>query len=123
MKSREFSILPELTLEFPDGTRLTPDIVVYPVLKPDWSNDIIAMTIMPQMAVIIPCPSEGWQVVEEKRDLLFAHGVGSVWAVQPGMLAIAVFLPGAPRPQVFAAGEARDPVTGLTADLEAIFAP
>ena len=123
VKAREFSILPELTLQFPDGTRLTPDIAVYPRLRMDWSRDRMPMTVMPRMAVIILCPSEGWQVVEEKRDLLFAHGVGSLWAIQPGIPAVAIFLPDASRPHVFSKGLALDPVTGLTADPETLFSP
>ncbi len=120
--SVEFSVLPELTLELPDGQRLTPDISVYPKGRPDWRHDIVRMKVMPKLAVEIPSPSQGFQDIEDKLDLYFANGVESVWVVQPGMQAIAIYLPDALRPLVFTTGEARDPVTGLTARLEEIFA-
>ncbi len=120
--SSQFSILPELTLELPNGQRLTPDISVYPKATPDWRHDTICMKIMPRLAVEIPSPSQGFQEIEEKLDLYFANGVESVWVVQLGMQAIAIYLPDAPRPMVFTTGEAKDPVTGLTARLEEIFA-
>ena len=119
---KEFSILPELTLELPDGQRLTPDISVYPQLTLDWRHDTVRMKAMPKLAVEIPSPSQGFQDIEDKLDLYFANGVESVWVVQPGMQAIAIYLPDAPRPLVFTTGEAKDPVTGLTARLEEIFA-
>ena len=118
----DFSVLPELTLELPEGQRLTPDISVYPRIPPDWRHDVIRMKVMPKLAVEIPSPTQGFQEIEDKLDLYFAHGVESVWVVQPGMQAIAIYLPNAPRPLVFTTGEAKDPVTGLTARLEEIFA-
>ena len=77
---------------------------------------------MPKLVVEIPSPSQGFQEIENKLDLYFAHGVESVWIVQPGMQTVAIYLPNAPRPQVFTTGEVRDPVTGLAARLEEIFA-
>ena len=122
LPSREFSILSELTLELPDGGRLTPDISVYPKQTPDWRHDVIRMKTMPKLVVEIPSPTQGFQEIANKLDLYFAHGVESVWVVQPGMQTVAIYLPGTVRPQVVTEGEARDPVTGLTARLEDIFA-
>ena len=119
---REFSILSELTLELPDGSRLTPDISVYPKLTKDWRHDVIRMKIMPTLAVEIPSPSQGFQEIADKLDLYFANGVESVWVVQPGMQTVAIYLPGVVRPLVVTEGEVKDPVTGLTARLEDIFA-
>lgn len=122
LRDRNFSIVGELSLELPDGTKLTPDICVYRRLKPDWGHDTIRMKAMPRSVVEIISPSQGFQVISDKLDLYFKYGVESAWIVQPGMQAIAIYLPGADRPQVFTTGEARDPVTGLTARLEDIFA-
>ncbi len=119
---KEYSILPELALEMPSGQRLTPDISVYPKLTLDWRHDVIRMKTVPRLVVEIPSPRQGFQDIEDKFDLYFANGVESVWVVHPGMQTIAIYLPTAPRPQVFTTGEARDPVTGLTARLEEIFA-
>lgn len=120
--SKEFSILSELTLELPDGARLTPDISVYPRLAKDWRHDVVRMKTMPKLAVEIPSPSQGFQEIADKLDLYFAHGVESVWVVQPGMQSVAIYLPNVVRPIVVTEGEAKDPVTGLTARLEDLFA-
>ena len=122
LPSREFFVLSELTLELPDGSRLTPDISVCPKQTPDWRHDVIRMKIMPKLAVEIPSPTQGFQEIADKLDLYFAHGVESVWVVQPGMQTVAIYLPGVVRPLVVTEGEAKDPVTGLTARLEDIFA-
>lgn len=102
---------------------MTPDLSIYPKLTPDWRHDIVRMKVMPKLAVEIPSPSQGFQKVADKLDVYFAHGVESVWVVQPGTQSVGIYLPGAACPQVFTTGEARDPVTGLTARLEDLFAP
>ncbi len=119
---REFSVVSELTLELPDGTRLTPDISVYPRRKPDWNHDKIRMTVMPRLVVEIISPSQGWQEIVDKLDLYFSHGVESAWIVQPGVQLVAIYQSTAVPPQIVTTGEAKDPVTGLTARLEDIFA-
>ncbi len=119
---KEYSVASELTLELPDGQRLTPDISVYPRLQPDWNHDKIRMKLLPRLVVEIISPGQGWQEIVDKLDLYFAHGVESAWVVQPGAKMIAVYQSTAVPPQVITTGEARDPVTGLTARLEEIFA-
>ena len=121
--SAEFSVLPEPTLELPDGGRLTPDLSVYSKLTLDWRHDVVRVKKMPQVAVEIPSSSQGFQEVADKLDLYFAHGVESVWVVQPGTQSVAIYLPDTSRPQVVTTGEVKDPITGLTARLEDLFAP
>ncbi len=122
LSSKEHSVVSELTLELPDGHRLTPDISVYPRLRPDYNHDKIRMTVMPRLVVEIISPGQGWQDIVDKLDLYFAHGVESAWLVQPGAKMIAIYQSTAVPPQVITSGEAKDPVTGLTARLEEIFA-
>ena len=119
---KEYSIASELTLELPDGQRLTPDISIYPRLRLDWNHDKVRMTVMPRLVVEILSPGQGWQEIVDKLDLYFAHGVESAWLVQPGAKMIAIYQSTAIPPQVITTGEATDPVTGLTARLEEIFA-
>ena len=66
--------------------------------------------------------TQGLQAIADKLDLYFAHGVESVRIVQPGMQAVAIYLPDVARPQVFTTGEAQEAVTSLTARLKEIFA-
>ena len=80
------------------------------------------MRIMPKLAVEIPSPTQGFQEIADKLDLYFANGVESVWVVQPGMQTVAIYLPGMGQPMVITEGEAKDPITGLAARLEDIFA-
>lgn len=121
LPNKAYSIASELTLELPDGQRLTPDISVYPRLRPDYNHDKIRMTTLPRLVVEIISPGQGWQDIVDKLDLYFAHGVESAWVVQPGAKMIAIYQSTTVPPQVVTVGEARDPVTGLTARLEEIF--
>lgn len=118
----DFSVCSELTLELPDGSRLTPDLCAYPRLTLDWLHDDIRMKQMPLLAVEILSPTQGIQDITDKIPLYFAHGVESVWFVNPPMQLIAIFRPGISKPQVFTEGEVKDPATGLTARVEEIFA-
>ena len=119
---KKYTVASELTLELPDGQRLTPDISVYPRLQPDWNHDKVRMKVLPVLVIEILSPGQGWQDIVDKLDLYFAHGVESAWLVQPGANMIAIYQSTAVPPQIVTTGEARDPVTGLTARLEEIFA-
>lgn len=118
----EFVVHPELTLGFSDHHHLTPDLAIYPRLTPDWLHDEYPMLTMPRAVVEILSPNQGFSDVTEKLGVYFAHGVESVWVVQPGLQNLSVYPPGHPRPLGFFQGEARDPATGLTARVEDIFA-
>ena len=72
--------------------------------------------------VEIVSPSQGYQTVVEKVDACFAHGVQSVWEVNPTLEIIAVHQPGNDTPQIFQQGEVSDPVTNLSVRLEELFA-
>lgn len=120
--TKRYSVLSELTLELPDGRSITPDLSVYLPIRHDWNHDIIRMKQMPLLAVEILTVGLTVQNALERIAIYFAHGVKSAWLVQPNEQTISIDLPNASRPQVFTTGEARDPVTGLTARLEEIFA-
>ncbi len=117
-----FTLASELTLKFPDGEKLTPDLCAYPRRTIDWSRDIIGMTEMPRMVVEIVSPCQGFQDIMEKLDRFFAHGVESAWVIQPYSQSITIYLPGQSRPLNFFQGEVRDPATGMTVRVEDIFA-
>lgn len=117
-----FRILNELTIEFADGRRMTPDLCVVPEAAPDWNHEQSPYRKAPLMVVEIPSGSQGTQEMIDKVDAYFANGVQSAWLVDTWLRVVAVYQPDAPHPQVFQAGEIRDPATGLTARVEEIFA-
>ena len=60
------------------------------------------------------------QEVLDKVDTYFAFGVKSCWVVSPPMHSIQI-LTADGKETVLTGGTATDPVTGLTADLAAVF--
>ena len=122
LRFTDFAVFSELTLELPDGSRITPDLCVYPQSPSNWLHDDVRMTTMPRMAVEIISPFQPMQEIVDKLDLYFSQGVESVWVVQPALQIIAIYSSSNDRPQVITTGEAKDPATGLTVQLEEIFA-
>ena len=120
--AERYLVAPELTFEFADGLVLTPDIAVLPKRSINWGREPARCREVPLLVVEIVSPSQGYQTVVEKVDAYFAHGVQSVWEVNPALEMIAIHQPGNDVPQLFQQGEIKDPVVGLTARLEEIFA-
>ncbi len=117
----EYRIISELALEFSDGTTLTPDVVALPKRPVNWGGEPVRCKEIPQLVVEIVSPTQGYLEMNRKRLLYFRHGVRSVWIVEPDLQAVAIYHPGAGRPQIIQQGEITDPITGLTARLEDIF--
>lgn len=118
----QFMVVIELSLQFNDGSTLTPDIAVMPVRPINWGLEPVRCKETPLLAIEIDSPTQGYLEVMRKRDLYFSHGVESVWVVQPASQSIDIYLPGQQRPQIVQQGEAKDPATGLTVNLDDIFA-
>ena len=119
--SDRYRVAIELTLEFVDGLVLTPDISVLPKRPIDWGREPARCRDLPVMVVEILSPSQGYATAVEKIDAYFARGVQSVWEINPALRLVAIHRPGEQRPPVIQQGEARDPATGLSVRLEAIF--
>jgi hypothetical protein len=65
-------------------------------------------------------PRQGYQDVMEKVDVYFRQGVKSCWIVSPPLHTVSILHPEGST-DTFNAGIAKDPITGLTADLAAVF--
>lgn len=117
-----FIVASELTIEWMDGSRLTPDLAVVAETTLDFNHEQSPYRKAPLMVVEIPSGSQGTQEMVDKLDVYFANGVQSAWLVMTWLRVIAVYRPDAPHPDVFQSGEIRDPATGLTARVEDIFA-
>ena len=120
-KHPEFDCLSELTLELAPGETKTPDLSVCPAEPMDLRHDVVRPSAPPLLAVEIVSPSQGLEEILEKVDFYLAHGVKSVWVVTPPLREVTIFLPDGSQ-QSHHGGVVRDPATGITADLEAVFA-
>lgn len=119
LQQGQFSIYSELTLTIAD-TNYTPDISVYPREPGDYRHDEASRADLPLVAVEIFSPSQSQQEVVEKAEIYLRNGVKSCWIVSPPLRTVTILLPDG-REEVFHRGAAKDPVTGLTADLAAVF--
>lgn len=117
-----FLIIGELTLEIPHASSLTPDLAILPKRPLNWGREPARCKEVPISVVEIVSPSQGYQIIIDKIDAYFAHGVQSVWEINPALKYIAIHLPGAKEVRVIQHGEASDPATGLTVKLEEVFA-
>ena len=54
-------------------------------------------------------------------EFYLANGVKSVWMITPPLRGVTIFLPDGSQ-QSYHGGIVRDPATGLSADLDAVFA-
>ena len=116
---QQFSIYSELTLTIA-GADHTPDISVYPHEAADYRHDEPTRAEMPLVAVEILSPSQSHQQVVEKAEVYLRNGVKSCWIVTPPLRTVTILLPDG-REEVFHRGPAKDPATGLTADLAKVF--
>ena len=102
------------------GKPYTPDLSIYPRTPLDLRRDVARRTDPPLLVVEIFSPQQGTQEVMDKLDVYFDFGVKSCWVVSPPMHSIQI-LTADGRETVLNSGTATDPVTGLTADLAAVF--
>lgn len=119
LRHREFRVCSELTLEF-EGKPYTPDLSVYPRQALDLRHDQVRRADPPLLIVEIFSPRQGYQDVMEKVDVYFRNGVKSCWIVSPPLGTVSILRPDGVT-DTLNAGVAKDPVTGLTADLAQVF--
>ncbi len=117
----DYRLATETAFEFADATVLTPDIAVLAKRSLDWSREPARCRDLPVTVVEILSPSQGYRTAVAKKDAYFANGVQTLWEVNPALKLIAIHRTGNDDPQIILHGEAKDPVTGLTARLEEIF--
>ena len=118
-RNREFRVCSELTLEL-EGRPYTPDLSVYPRESLDLRHDLIRRTDPPLLVVEIFSPRQGSQDVMDKVDVYLRSGVKSCWVISPPLHTVSILRPDGSA-DTFSSGIAKDPVTGLTADLAAVF--
>ncbi|GAB4408126.1 MAG: hypothetical protein OHK0053_34840 [Microscillaceae bacterium] len=116
---QQYSILTEVTLEL--GEKIfTPDICIYPKMAFNALQDEVRLKQAPLTAIEILSPTQGTEHFEGKFAHYFAHGIGSVWFVEPMIRTIAIFLPEQAM-QVFHDTVLKDPYTQIEIDLREVF--
>jgi len=85
-----FTILPELTIDFPIRDRV-PDLAIYNQVTFTPGEDEVVMTEMPLGLIEILSPQQGLQELMQKRKEYFTAGVSSYWLVIPDLLTIYVY--------------------------------
>jgi Uma2 family endonuclease len=119
LRHREFRVHSELTLDI-NGKPHTPDLSIYRRTPLDLRHDVSRRADPPLLVVEIFSPQQSTQEVMDRVDTYFAFGVKSCWVVSPPMRSIQI-LTADGKEIVLNSGTATDPVTGLTADLAALF--
>lgn len=122
-KHPQFEAFTELTIDF-SGSRpfYTPDLSVYPKKKLDFFNDTsVRTTEAPLTTVEILSPTQQFGDLVEHAKFYFEHGVKSCWIITPAIRNVTILLPDGSQ-----VGQDRgvitDPTSGLTADLDEVFA-
>ena len=117
-----YMVLPELDLEFADGTVRTPDICILPKRKINWGLEPLLCREVPLLAVEVLLLGQTNDDVLDRLDVYFTHSVQSAWVVNPSLQAITTYLPNGQRSQIIRQGEVKDPASGLSVWLEEVFA-
>ena len=116
---KDYRVISELSLELM-GQPLTPDLSVYSRQPVDFRHDNVRRTDPPLVVVEILSPTQGTQEVMDKVEAYLQSGVKTCWVVNPPQRTITIYTPDGGL-KSFVEGQVKDPATGLTADLEAVF--
>jgi Uma2 family endonuclease len=119
LKHREYRVISELALLLNERP-LTPDLSIYPRQQMDLRHDQIRRTDPPLTVVEIFSPTQSSQEILEKVEAYFNSGVKTCWVVNPPMHTITIYTADGSQ-KTYVEGEAIDPVTKLTANLDAVF--
>jgi hypothetical protein len=89
--------------------------------RPNWCEVLPKLTGPPLTVVESFSPQQGAQAVMGKVDVYPANGVKSCWVVSPPLNTVTILTADGRRERLVS-GIAKDPATGLFADLAALFA-
>jgi Uma2 family endonuclease len=116
----QYLVLPEIALELGDE-RYTPDIAIVPHRTVRWHHDIIRYTEPPLLTIEILSPRQALADLFVKADAYLRAGVYEAWVLIPELHSITVCSP-ACKQQTYLTGEVRHVQTGITLNIEELFA-
>lgn len=119
VRNKQYRVISELSLEL-QGRPLTPDISVYMRKALDFRHDHIRLTEAPLVTVEIFSATQSYQDIMEKVEAYLQSGVQTCWVVSPPQHAITIYTADGSQ-KTYVDGQVRDPATGLTAEMEAVF--
>jgi len=115
-----YDIASELSLDLADWPSV-PDLSILPKMKPDFRNDVTAVTEPPLGVIEIISPSQTLSQLVAKAEAYFAHGVKSCWLVLLPLTNIYVFS-SPDEYRIFREHEVlHDAVLGIELPLEEVF--
>lgn len=117
----EYSVISQLSLELDKDTVVFPDLCVYPKKMYNGFQDQQKVTEPPLTAIEILSSTQTIDKLGQQFEACFAAGVKSCWLVQPLFSTICVITPGK-QVSVFHKGVLTDPATGISLDLNDVFA-
>jgi Uma2 family endonuclease len=88
---KQFTFMPELTLEMPARPNCVPDISVFPKMKANFLHDEITFSEKPFIAIEIVSPTQSNDEILLKFERYFFAGIQSCWLVMPSLKAISVY--------------------------------
>ena len=120
VRDTRYRVHSELTLDLGKKPDLTPDLCVFKRGPVNLIQDQIRVSEPPLLIVEILSPSQGSFEVLQRFQRYFAHGVKTCWLVEPHIHTVTIF--GADDSEIILhEGVAKDPATGLKADLAQVF--
>jgi len=120
IKNRNYRVGSEITLDIGNDRSLTPDLLVFPKRKLNlYVDDPKTKEIPVSVAEILSASQSAHEVVKKARQYL-ELGVETVWVVVVPFHLISIHMSDG-KELKFHDGVASDPITGLMADLEAVF--
>ncbi|MCK6693676.1 MAG: Uma2 family endonuclease [Thermoanaerobaculia bacterium] len=117
---KKYRIISELSLDLTNWPSV-PDLAIYPKMKIDLQNDVVAMTEPPLCVVEIVSPTQAINELTAKAHTYFKHGVKSCWIVIPPLGNIYVY--SSPEEyQIFRASDTlHDAVLNISFPLKEVF--
>ena len=88
---KQFTFLPELSIEMPTKPNCVPDVSIYPKMTINFLHDRISVAEMPLTAIEIVSPTQSNDEILAKFERYFFAGVQSCWLVMPSLKAISVY--------------------------------
>ncbi len=118
---KQFSILSEVSISL-SSDKATPDIAIFPLLSVDWKHDEITLSEPPLTTIEILSPSQALSVLTDKAEDYFSIGVKSCWIVLPQLTTILTIQADRTNTYFQIGDTLNDPATGITLEVDAVFA-
>lgn len=116
----QYEAFPELSIEL-NGNPFVPNISIYPASPVNWQEDVLHEQEPPLLAIEVLSPKQNLtDLIDKARELLLC-GVGEVWVFVPVSEGVIVY-PNNGKPRTVGFGEITHAATGISINIEKLFA-